>query len=123
MTPLSEQESAQEVIERAEKLAEERGREKAENAADHTEFRRHLKAINGSVARVESHMASAQTNVVVLKNGVIDLAKDVTAIVQSLENREAEARADRRSVKIALYSFATAVTASGFGVLLYHLIN
>jgi chromosome segregation ATPase len=85
----------------------------------------HLAAINGSIARAEAHMervdehmTAAQTDVAVLKDGVFNLAKDITSIVASLDSRDKEAHADRKSVKLAIYSFAGAIAASGIGALI-----
>lgn len=105
-----------------EKQAEERGKERAINEADHAEFRRHLAAINGSVARVDTHMAALDAHMTSAQSGVNDLVKDVTSIVKSLDARETEARADRKSVILALYSFATAIVASGVGALMFHFL-
>jgi hypothetical protein len=68
-----------------------------------------------------------------LGNVPFDLSPVTTAMqtftkgLEKIEEREIErakeAREDRRSVKVALYSFVTAIVASGVGALILHFIG
>jgi hypothetical protein len=128
--PPTEARHASHLAAEALKEAEARGREAAGLRADVNEHSRHFLQLNGQIGDLAKAMQELRTD---LGDPPFDLTpltaatRTLLAGLKKIEEREdtrvKEAHADRRSVKIALYSFATALTASGIGALLVHFLN
>lgn len=116
MPEITPKETEEKTIAKAEK----RARELAILEIRIDQHERRLDAINGSVGRT---CRAIETLTRVVESSKVPNAAMLSAlhkIEEEHEERSKEAREDRRSVKIALYSFVTAVTAAGFGAVFLH---
>jgi predicted nucleic acid-binding Zn-ribbon protein len=114
MTDITAAEREAKVIAKAEKRAVEHA--VLGSRLDGHEIR--LNAINGSINRTAHAIEGLTSSFNEDRTATATMVKALQKIEEEHTERTREAREDRRSVKIALYAFATAISASGVGALL-----
>ncbi len=106
-------------IRRAEELAATAATVKAELGAHEN----HLRAINGSIGDLAHDMKGVRADLYPLIAATRTLVESMQSIRDHEVERSQEERANRKSIKFAIYSFITAIVASGIGAVVYVLVT